>query len=287
MSRNDRWLSRVIPREGIDWRELVRLGGLDPYRQHQELCKLFDLPPKEQRDAKQPTPFLFRAERIEPASAVGHAYPGLVGLPVFYVLSAQKPQDRSGLWRIDTPEQGYRPDLREGDHLAFKLRVNPVVLEKIERGEEAGQTWLQNRKVAGLKEKEQPTKKRIRHDVIMDAKRKMGWDDIALDRRPALAKVAYDAGSRWLEDKSRKLGFKIEPAVIRDDGFGDEVELPILRVDGYNTWRQRYGKKIELSTLDFEGVLQVTEPVKFLEALHNGIGPAKAFGCGLLLVRRV
>jgi CRISPR system Cascade subunit CasE len=287
MSGNDRWLSRVIPREGIDWRELVRLGGLDPYRQHQELCKLFDLLPKEQRDAKQATPFLFRAERIESAGAVGQAYPGLAGLPVFYVLSLQKPQDRSGLWRIDTPEQGYRPDLRAGDRLAFKLRANPVVVEKMQRDEEAGQAWLQQRKAAGIKEKEQPTKRRIRHDVVMNAKRKMDWDSIPSEQRPPLAKLAYDAGSRWLENKSRQLGFEIEPAVIRDDGFGDEVELPILRVDGYGTWRQRYGKKIELSTLDFEGVLQVTEPVKFLDALHNGIGPAKAFGCGLLLVRRI
>jgi len=95
------------------------LGSLDPYGQHGALCALFDLPPREQRRDK-PTPFLFRAERIEPASALGHTRPGLAGLPVFYVLSQQKPEDRSGVWRIEVRQ--YRPDLRAGDQLAFKLR---------------------------------------------------------------------------------------------------------------------------------------------------------------------
>ncbi len=29
------------------------------------------------------------------------------------------------------------------------------------------------------------------------------------------------------------------------------------------------------------------EPTAFVGLLENGIGPAKAFGCGLMLVRRV
>jgi CRISPR system Cascade subunit CasE len=38
--------------------------------------------------------------------------------------------------------------------------------------------------------------------------------------------------------------------------------------------------------LDFEGVLEVTDPVRFLAALANGFGRARAFGCGLMLIRR-
>ena len=34
-------------------------------------------------------------------------------------------------------------------------------------------------------------------------------------------------------------------------------------------------------------VLTVSDPLAFAVALAGGIGPAKAFGCGLLLVRRV
>jgi CRISPR system Cascade subunit CasE len=42
-----------------------------------------------------------------------------------------------------------------------------------------------------------------------------------------------------------------------------------------------------MSTLEFNGVLRVVNVEQFLETLHRGIGPAKAFGCGLLPVRRV
>lgn len=46
-----------------------------------------------------------------------------------------------------------------------------------------------------------------------------------------------------------------------------------------------YGGKIVTAT--FEGVLQIKAPDNLLRALENGIGPAKSFGCGLLLVRRI
>lgn len=37
----------------------------------------------------------------------------------------------------------------------------------------------------------------------------------------------------------------------------------------------------------FDGTLEVTDPEAFVETLRRGIGPAKAFGCGLLSVRRL
>jgi CRISPR system Cascade subunit CasE len=43
----------------------------------------------------------------------------------------------------------------------------------------------------------------------------------------------------------------------------------------------------KLLTVTFEGVLRVSDPARMAELLWNGIGHAKAFGCGLLLVRRV
>jgi CRISPR system Cascade subunit CasE len=285
MSTDGYWLSRVVPRDEVSWRQLIRLVGLDPYRQHQELWKLFDLPSKEHRAPEEPIPFLFRAERIEPASCSGQRNSRLVGLPVFYVLSKQIPRDATGLWHIDTPENGYRPDLRAGDRLIFKLRANPVVTRKAEREEEKKEAWLEKRKALGLKT-EDPTK-RIRHDVVMEAKRNMDWKHTPHGQRPTLAKLAYDAGSRWLEGKAAKFGFEIETTRIEDGYFEDPIVMSSLRVDGYSSWRQRYGKKIELSILDFEGKLVVTDPAKFNKALYEGIGPAKSFGCGLLLVRRV
>ena len=233
MNAASHWLSRITPRPGLGHKQLVELGSLDPYGQHQTIWRLFDLPSSQER-AGQPVPFLFRAEQMG-------------GLPVFYVLSAQCPQDRQGVWQIEA--KPYAPRLQAGDRLAFKLRANPTVARGIkgERGQ--------------------------RHDVVMDAKRRMGWKDLPEVERPPLADLAYEAGACWLRDRQDHLGVS-----FADSG---------MRVDGYRTWRQWNGRGIALSTLDFEGVLQLVEPERFLPALLAGIGPAKAFGCGLLLVRRV
>lgn len=43
----------------------------------------------------------------------------------------------------------------------------------------------------------------------------------------------------------------------------------------------------KLVTTTFEGELSVSNPDRLAALLENGIGPAKSFGCGLLLVRRL
>jgi CRISPR system Cascade subunit CasE len=43
----------------------------------------------------------------------------------------------------------------------------------------------------------------------------------------------------------------------------------------------------KLVTVTFEGDLRVKDPARLAGFLRNGIGPAKSFGCGLLLVRRL
>ena len=43
----------------------------------------------------------------------------------------------------------------------------------------------------------------------------------------------------------------------------------------------------KLATVTFNGMLTVRHPERLIELLENGVGPAKGFGCGLLLVRRV
>ncbi len=43
----------------------------------------------------------------------------------------------------------------------------------------------------------------------------------------------------------------------------------------------------KLVTVTFEGLLRVTDPIRMTDLLVNGVGPAKGFGCGLLLVRRL
>lgn len=73
---------------------------------------------------------------------------------------------------------------------------------------------------------------------------------------------------------------------LRKLGEAGEVEavsvLPHAPV--YFRKGSRAGK---LVTATFEGVLRVRDPDRLAALLENGVGPAKAFGCGLLLVRRL
>ncbi|MHB8745545.1 MAG: type I-E CRISPR-associated protein Cas6/Cse3/CasE [Gammaproteobacteria bacterium] len=87
-------------------------------------------------------------------------------MPLFYVLSRVAPHDTSGKRCIEPRE--YRPDLRAGDMLAFKLRANPVSRAKKDRDPGELDSWRKNREKNGLSVKD-ATWKRIRHGVIMNA----------------------------------------------------------------------------------------------------------------------
>jgi CRISPR system Cascade subunit CasE len=105
-----------------------------------------------------------------------------------------------------------------------------------------------------------------RHDIVQDA-RKRG------DARPRL-EIAQDVGTAWLARKGHAHGF----------------ELLHATVDGYEQHRaiqQSSGREVQFSTLDFSGILRVLNPSALNQALTHGIGRAKAFGAGLMLVRRV
>lgn len=58
-----------------------------------------------------------------------------------------------------------------------------------------------------------------------------------------------------------------------------QVEAPLY----FHKGRGVPGK---IATVSFEGTLQVEQAKAFLDLVTAGIGPAKAFGCGLMLVRR-
>jgi len=65
-----------------------------------------------------------------------------------------------------------------------------------------------------------------------------------------------------------------------------DVEASTIQVHPPLYFRKgnRAGK---LVTVTYEGFLRVTAAGTFTSLLENGIGPAKAFGCGLLLARRI
>lgn len=171
------------------------------------------------------------------------------GRPRYFLLSGRPPVNDLDLWHIDPPKP-YRPQLAKGQKLRFMLRANPVVTRKDAAG------------------------KSHRHDVVMDRKQSMDFRKTAPDRRPLLADIVRDAGLDWLSGRSERCGFRIEPGHVRVDAYQQ-----------HRLQKNRGGTQIRFSTLDFEGLLTVVDPTAFEQALRQGVGPAKSFGCGLMLVK--
>ncbi len=111
-----------------------------------------------------------------------------------------------------------------------------------------------------------------RHDVVMESKQRLRATGSVRPEWPLQAELVQREGEQWLESRSENNGFHSES----------------VRVDGYRQFRYRKGGSwVGFSTMDFSGILTLTDTDRFLGALRSGIGPAKAFGCGMLMVRRV
>lgn len=228
------------------WREVSR-----PYGAHQALWKLLGRDPEQKRD------FLFRAEECR-------------GRPSFLVLSAQRPEaGTDGLWGVES--KPFAPELGVGQRLGFRLRASPVV----SRGERV--EGKANRRIH-------------RHDVVMDLTRRLRDSG---EPMPDLTERIRDSGLAWLVRQSERAGFRLASTsveAIGDDGLleAEPREQTAVRVDGYQQHRivRRGATAIRFSTLDLEGVLEVVDPAVFVTKVIAGFGPQKAFGCGLMLLRR-
>ncbi|MCH2240961.1 MAG: type I-E CRISPR-associated protein Cas6/Cse3/CasE [Aquabacterium sp.] len=173
------------------------------------------------------------------------------GIPRYYVVSKRHPAQPQPGWSLQC--RPYDPELAKGERLAFDLRANAVV----------------SRPADG---------KGRRHDVVMDEKRRLlqergleQWSRWDRSERPPLYEIVHAAGYRWLAQRAEACGFQLDEAQLRADAYVQH------RIKG----------AVKFTSIDFSGELLVTDPEKLKAALLKGIGHAKAFGCGLLLVRRL
>lgn len=165
----------------------------------------------------------------------------------FLILSSRLPIDHHELFEIDQPKL-FSPMLSVGDQLQFSLRANPVVRRR------------------------DPSRTRsIKHDVVMDALRTHPNGDRAEYRFTAI----QEQGLAWLKRQGDKTGFTIRPGNVSIDSYQQ-----------HRISRKGPAAAMSFATLDFNGILDVREPVKFLSGLAQGFGAAKAYGCGLMLIRR-
>lgn len=168
-----------------------------------------------------------------------------------YLVLSRRPPEQSALFQpIET--RSFAPDLRPGDRLSFALRANAT------RTERTGQTS------AGGREKK-------RHvDLVMDA-----IYPLKHGRAEARMQAAQEVAARWLAGQGARAGFALGQVVAGD--------YSVRVLPGH---RGKRGGQPQFGVLDLTGVISVTDPDGFLEALAQGFGRAKAFGCGLMLIRR-
>ncbi len=164
----------------------------------------------------------------------------------FIVVSNIPPQNPTKFWEIET--KPYHPKLHQHQTLLFKLRANPI------------------------KTKKTSDKKRKRHDVVMEMKKELKFKKSELKKPLPYNQIIQRSGYKWLQDRMGKHGFHVKPEEVRIDGYLQHIF-------------QKRKHSIKISTLEFTGKLTVQDPVKFSNTLIKGMGPAKGFGCGLLLVK--
>ncbi|MEO1419884.1 MAG: type I-E CRISPR-associated protein Cas6/Cse3/CasE [Pseudomonadota bacterium] len=165
----------------------------------------------------------------------------------YLTLSTEPPRPDSALF--DVEHKPFQPSMAPGDRIGFALRVNATVDRRPDG--RSGRT--------------------VRSDVAMDLLRQIpaGGDERAAARQHLAEKAARE----WLEARAERDGFHVDA----------------LRLDAYRPMRlpRPGGKNATIGVFDLQGALRVANPEAFLARIAEGFGRAKAFGCGLMLIRRL
>ena len=108
-----------------------------------------------------------------------------------------------------------------------------------------------------------------RVDVVMDLLHEV---PAGRGRAEARQRLAADAAAVWMKGQGHKKGY--QPLSTVTEGYFT-LEMGRKRREGAT-----------FGILDLRGEIEITDPAGFLTALAQGFGRAKAWGCGLMLIRR-
>ena len=172
-----------------------------------------------------------------------------IGDGAFMALSVREPASDHPL--LEVASKPFAPVLTVGDRLTFDLHVNPTVDRRSGRDT------------------------RQRADVVMDAIHALPKGARAEARDAAVTTATRD----WFATRAGEGGY--DPDTLKIEPRGYRVQrIPRTGPDG------RVQGPIHLGIVDLTGALTVTDPDAFTARLAKGFGRAKAFGCGLMLIRR-
>ena len=140
----------------------------------------------------------------------------------------------------------YQPKLTVGMKLIFSLRANPVVFKNGKRS-----------------------------DVMMNAKylaKQQGLDNEIKIRQ-------NEAAINWLIKQSESRGFSLSTI------DGQQLDCTVINYTQEQFIKKSTLKPITYSSVDYQGVLTVTDVDLFLNTIYQGVGKSKGFGCGLFLLK--
>lgn len=168
----------------------------------------------------------------------------------FFTLSARPPLGNDLFCPPET--KAFDPVLHPGDRLSFALRANA--------------TRDRARVSRMTPDARRGNSRRV--DVVMDLLR----DVPHADRAGARMDLAQQAGAEWMARQGAAKGFTPLSVAVQD----------------YSVLNLSRGRKRGMThgVMDLSGEIQVTDPAAFLPAMASGFGRAKAWGCGLMLIRR-
>lgn len=186
-------------------------------------------------------------------------------------LFAKEDQSRDFLYRLDLIHSSpvlyvlsaRQPQLPNSDFpFEIETKAYRPVLEQ-------GQSFAFSLRANPTITKTPQGEKQRRHDVVMDAKLRERQQN---GTPRTLAEIVQDSCERWIEKKSEKSGFS--SVSVRADGY-QQIQF------------RKRGQEIRISTVELQGVLRVIDVSAFQQTLFSGIGSARAWGCGLLLLKRI
>ncbi|MCK7429282.1 type I-E CRISPR-associated protein Cas6/Cse3/CasE [Enterobacter chengduensis] len=107
-----------------------------------------------------------------------------------------------------------------------------------------------------------------RHDLLMEAKLRVKNKVEKAEIWP----VQQQAALEWLQRQGERSGFSLVTAQV--EGYRQQLIV-----------RAKNRQRIQFSTVDYSGVIDVRDPARFHEQLTLGFGKSRAFGCGLMLIK--
>ncbi|MBS99896.1 MAG: type I-E CRISPR-associated protein Cas6/Cse3/CasE [Oceanospirillaceae bacterium] len=282
------WLKPEISKSS----QLGRLLQSRTYGTHQLLWDLFS-------DSSR---FLYR-EEVAGEQRVEHA--GLKGAPIYYLLSEAAPA-ATVLFEVES--RPFAPQLRTGQRLAFKVRVNPVVTRQKQRHDlvmdEQLRLFKELSQCLGLPKGR--NKKALKTELLENKNAEALQEELqrrlsgtsyawALSDNPsaecglemALRHSVTLRLGRWLAGNPSREGiFELAQRTCEDPFNDTDFEVLDLQYTAYQKHSlPEKGRKAGFCSVDLSGELIVRDTERFIDMLKQGIGPAKGFGCGLMMIK--